>query len=109
MTKKYAYNWVQAWCQDNGWTDLFVERYCYWAFPPGSVLPQPIPLPVLRSLKQKNGLSPTEKGWYSSSVLVSIMAILTSHWLQCPLPLVFAFGFCAIVMAYLDDSPEIAA
>jgi hypothetical protein len=106
MIKKYAYPWVQDWCNQNGWTDLFIERYQYWAFPPGGVMPQPIPLQVLQAIKREKGLSPIERIWYASAIGISITAIASSYWLQCPLPVVAAFGFCALVVAYLDEGDE---
>lgn len=27
------------WCEQQGWTDLFVQEGCFWAFPPCAVLP----------------------------------------------------------------------
>lgn len=108
MMKKYAYQWVQDWCQENGWTDLFIERCHYWAFPPGGVMPQPIPLQVLQKIKREKGLSPTEKWGYGAGLAISILSIVMTYWSQCPLPIVFAFGFCALGVAYLDDEPELA-
>ncbi|MEA5517105.1 hypothetical protein [Nodularia sp. UHCC 0506] len=27
----YSLDWIEAWCQENGWTELFVERRNnYW-------------------------------------------------------------------------------
>jgi hypothetical protein len=30
--KKFCTEWIQEWCQENGWTDLFTVRREYWAF-----------------------------------------------------------------------------
>ena len=49
--KHYCEEWVKDWCFENGWTDLYVERCHYWAFPPGAVMPEPIPPRVLRLIK----------------------------------------------------------
>lgn len=103
MTKRFAYHWVQDWCQENGWTDLFVERYYYWAFPPGAVMPQPIPGQALRAIKTAQGFSPVEWRWYGSAIALGALTLGLSYWLQCPLPLVVAFSFSALVVAYLDD------
>lgn len=103
MTKRFAYGWIQDWCQDNGWTDLFVERYIYWAFPPGAVMPQPIPPQALRAIKTTKGFSPVEWWSYGSALGLSAVTVGLSYWLQCPLPLVFAFAFGAMVVAYLDE------
>ncbi len=52
--KHYSDEWIEEWCQENGWTDLFVERSnSYWAFPPGAVMPEPIPAQALRVIKAK--------------------------------------------------------
>ena len=101
--KKYAYQWVQDWCNEHGWTDLFLERYHYWAFPPGSVIPQPIPFDVLHAIKQEKGLSPTERRWYSLGVSMAALAGVASYCLNTPLPLVLAFSLCAFTIAYLDE------
>ena len=39
MMERYSIQWIEAWCVENGWTDLFIERGGnYWAFPPGGVM-----------------------------------------------------------------------
>ncbi|MEM9136046.1 MAG: hypothetical protein AAGB01_01670, partial [Cyanobacteria bacterium P01_F01_bin.42] len=48
------YPYLMQWCQENGWTDLFVERYEFWAFPPGSVLPLPLPNSVLEDIHSRH-------------------------------------------------------
>ena len=58
----YAAQWIEDWCSENGWTDLFRERTDYWAFPPNAVMPVPIPTQVLRSIKANRGLCFEEKG-----------------------------------------------
>ena len=101
--KKYQVEWIQEWCASNGWTDLFVERYHYWAFPPGAVIPQPIPLSVMDSIKQHKGLSFPERVLYGLCMGCSVLAVLITYWLRCPLPLVGAFTLSALGVAYLDD------
>jgi hypothetical protein len=101
--KQYAYSWVVRWCAENGWTDLFVERYRYWAFPPGAVMPQPIPSQVLQCLHDQHGSSPIELRGYGAMLAASAIGGLLSCWSQCPLPLLAGFGICAMVVAYLDE------
>lgn len=64
---KFCTEWIQAWCQDNGWTDLFRERHQYWAFPPNAVIPAPISAQVLQTIKAEKGLSLEEKVWYGTA------------------------------------------
>jgi hypothetical protein len=101
--KQYAYAWVLRWCAENGWTDLFMERYRYWAFPPGAVMPQPIPAQVLQCLHDQHGASPIEQRWYGLIVAASALAGLLSCWAQSPLPLIAAFALCSLAVAYLDE------
>lgn len=101
--KKYAYQWVQDWCQENGWTELFIERYHYWAFPPDAVMPEPIPVRVLQQLKREHGLSPIERWIYVATAIATVTASLSTFWMQSPLPIVAAFAVCAFAVAYLDD------
>ncbi|MBD1923415.1 hypothetical protein H6F77_20410 [Microcoleus sp. FACHB-831] len=95
--------WIKDWCQENGWTDLFMERRNnYWAFPPGAVMPEPIPSKVLRTIKTEKGLSYGEKVLSISAVSIAIAAAFFSYFLKCPLPLVFAFVFCAVTVGLLE-------
>ncbi len=101
--KHYADEWIQEWCQENGWTDLFIERYNnYWAFPPGAVMPEPIPPHTLRLIKASKGFSQEERIWSTTAIIVAIVATILSYLTQCPLPLVFAFAFGAVTVAQLE-------
>ena len=100
--KHYCEKWLNEWCVQNGWTDLYIERYHYWAFPPGAVMPEPIPPQALRSLKAEKGLSGEEKLWSVSAVIVTLIAAVLSYFLKCPMPLVFAFAFGAITVGRLE-------
>ena len=101
--KHYCDTWIEEWCQDNGWTDLFMERYNnYWAFPPGAVMPEPIPAQVLRLIKLEKGFTVEEKIWSAWAMVTTIGAIASSFLLKCPMPLVFAFAFGAVTMAKLE-------
>ena len=101
--KHYADEWIQEWCQENGWTDLFIERYNnYWAFPPGAVMPEPIPSHTLRLIKASKGLSHQERIWSTTAVIVAILATVLGYMTKCPLPFVFAFAFGAVTVAQLE-------
>ena len=95
--------WIQEWCDRNGWTDLFMERYNhYWAFPPNCVMPEPIPQKVMRLIKSEKGLSSNEQKWLGYAIIASVFAMLVSYFLMTPMPLMFAFAFDAIVVARMD-------
>lgn len=102
--KHYRYEWIQEWCVENGWTDLFCERTDhYWAFPPGAVMPEPIPLKVLRLIKAQKGLCPEERFLLVGVAIASVSALVGTYFWHCPMPLVVAFAFCAIATALLED------
>jgi hypothetical protein len=99
----YSIDWIEAWCQENGWTELFVERRnSYWAFPPGGVMPEPIPNHVLNLIKAEKGLTVEEKVWSASAVISAIVAVISTVIFKCPMPLVFAFAFSAVTVAQLE-------
>lgn len=101
--KHFHDEWIQEWCDNNGWTDLFQERYNhYWAFPPGGVMPEPIPQQVLRLIKLEKGFSNQEQAWLIGVGLVSIIALITSCLWFTPMPVVLAFGFDAVTFARLE-------
>ena len=37
---------AQKWCDQHGWSDLFTHEDKYYAFPPGAVIPQLVPLKI---------------------------------------------------------------
>lgn len=101
---RYHPQWITDWCEEHGWTDVFVECRQFWAFPPGAVLPQPIPLDVLIAIKKDQGMSPLE--WQSCSVLLGLLLLAIAiawHWTT-PLPLLSLFGLMTGWVAWLDDS-----
>ncbi|WP_460202360.1 slr1957 family protein [Scytonema sp. NUACC21] len=101
--KHYHYDWIVEWCQENGWTDVFEERANnYWAFPPGAVMPEPIPNQVLRLIKTQKGMTAQEKFWSISAVIGTIAAVISTYVLKCPMPLVLAFAFDAVTAARLE-------
>lgn len=100
--KRYSEDWLNEWCMENGWTDLYIERYNYWAFPPGAVMPEPIPTHALRLIKAKKGLSGEERVLSISAVVVTVLAVILTFFLHSPMPLVFAFAFGAITVGMLE-------
>ncbi len=101
--KHFHDEWIQEWCDRNGWTDLFQERYNhYWAFPPNGVMPEPIPQKVMRVIKSEKGLSSSEYRWLVSAAVVSVLALFASYFFASPMPLMFAFGFDAITFARME-------
>lgn len=101
--KHFSEDWIKEWCHNNGWTDLFLESRAYWAFPPHGVMPLPIPREVLISIKAEKGFSIEEKIWLFITIIVSSISGLLSYFVASPMPLVFAFSFCAIVFANFDS------
>lgn len=35
---------IQQWCDENNWTEAFSKGGIYYAFPPGAVIPLPVPV-----------------------------------------------------------------
>lgn len=101
--RKYHQTWIQEWCDANGWTDLFLERREYWAFPPHAVMPMPIPSQALQLIKSEKGLSPDERRWVGAAWIAGVTGAVLSYVTQCPMPMVAAFAFCAIVVAQFED------
>jgi hypothetical protein len=99
--------WIEEWCQAHGWTDLYMERQDnYWAFPPNAVLPQPIPVSVLRSIKASKGLTPMERHLTWLGVGISVLSLGLSLVWRSPMPLTIAFAISALIAASLE--PEYA-
>jgi hypothetical protein len=101
--KHYRDEWIEEWCRENGWTDLFVERHDnYWAFPPGGVMPEPIPTQVLKVIKAKKGFTYEERLWSALAVIGTLVAVVSTYLFKCPMPLVFAFALDAVTAAQLE-------
>jgi hypothetical protein len=93
--------YVVGWCQEHGWTDLFIDHYQYWAFPPGAVMPLPVPTDVLQDFQSNRPQNATPL--YVLILLLSGIAAVCS-WLQrSPMPLVFAFCISAMAVGLLDE------
>ncbi|MGL5034187.1 MAG: hypothetical protein ACRC6M_10355 [Microcystaceae cyanobacterium] len=101
--KHFCDDWIQEWCEDNGWTELFQERYNhYWAFPPNAVMPEPIPFKTLRFIKSQKGFCQEEKYWLRWALGASVLGIIFTIVWKSPMPLVLAFGFGAITVAQME-------
>jgi hypothetical protein len=101
--KHFRDEWIDEWCQQNGWTDLVTERQAnYWAFPPNAVMPEPIPNRVLREIKSEKGMSYEEKTLAVVTSAIALIALIFSCGLKCPMPLVLGFAFVAIVMPQFE-------
>lgn len=74
----------------------------YWAFPPGGVMPQPIPPNTLRDLKSQYGMTQQEKVWTSTAIAISLVMVLISYLTKCPMPLIAGFAYAAFVVAGLE-------
>lgn len=101
--KHYCDKWIEDWCRENGWTEVFIERpNSYWAFPPGAVMPEPIPVHVLETIKFEKGWCLEERIWSILAVASTIIASILSFCFKCPIPMVFAFAFSAVTVAQLE-------
>jgi hypothetical protein len=100
---KYSQEFAIAWCQENGWTDFFTAQYRYWAFPPGAVMPLPLPAPALQILSTPKVLTAKEKLAYGIASVAGLVAISGTYWMNSPMPLVLGFTICAIAFAAIDD------
>jgi hypothetical protein len=99
----YCEQWIADWCVENGWTDWFREQSKYWAFPPNSVMPVPIPTSVLRTIKTEKGLSGDERFWCLTALGSACVAATLGYLMGSPMPLVLAFAYSALVFAHLED------
>jgi hypothetical protein len=97
------YQYLQQWCQEHDWTDLFVEQFQFWAFPPGSVIPVPIPTYALEGFYRRRKISIPFRLLILAVIGVSLLAVVRTVLTLSPMPLVFAFGLCMFVFAVLDE------
>lgn len=100
---RFATQWIDEWCNTNGWTDCFKERSGYWAFPPNAVMPVPIPANVLQTIKAEKGLCLEERIWCVAAIASAIVGGGLSYVLASPMPAVAAFAFCAVAVARMED------
>ncbi|MCS6959364.1 MAG: hypothetical protein RMK91_04875 [Pseudanabaenaceae cyanobacterium SKYGB_i_bin29] len=101
--KHFQDEWVEEWCNANGWTELFqAEANNYWAFPPGAVIPEPIPTKILKLIKAQKGLTADEQYWCALAVAFTVIGGGMTLWSANPLPLLLAFAFAAVTVAQLE-------
>lgn len=74
----------------------------YWAFPPGAVMPEPIPQKILRLIKAEKGLCAEERVWVTAAVVATVASVVLSYFTRSPMPVVLGFAFGAIAVAKLD-------
>jgi hypothetical protein len=96
------YRYIQQWCQEHGWTDLFIEQRQFWAFPPGSFIPVPVPASAVKRFYAKYRPT-TQVRVLSLSVMgVALGAVVLTVLTLSPVPLLLGFGCCAIAVALLE-------
>ncbi len=101
--KHYRDEWIEEWCQENGWSEPFAERNDhYWAFPPNGVIPEPISNLTLQVIKAQKGMTLHEKIWLGCAGIFSLLAVAFTYLFKTPMPIVFAFGFSAITAVQLE-------
>jgi hypothetical protein len=101
---KYSQEFALTWCNDNGWTDFFVEQYRYWAFPPGAVMPLPLPNAALKLLPAKQKvLTLQERLLYAATLMCTLASAFLTYWWRSPMPMTVGFMVCAIMVALLED------
>lgn len=96
---KYSYEVALDWCDNHGWTDLFVEQYQYWAFPPGGVMPLPLPPQALEFIDRDRQLTPHQTQLHGIAIGIGLASTLFSYVFQSPLPLVMGFSLCTLTLA----------
>jgi hypothetical protein len=100
---KNLHQYIQQWCEDHGWTDLFMEQCQFWAFPPGSVIPSPVPSHALEKFYRIRKVPAPVKFLNISAFALALGSAVLTIWTGSPIPLVSAFGFCAIAVALAEE------
>jgi hypothetical protein len=103
MMPKVLHHYMQQWCQEHGWTDLFVEQRQFWAFPPGSVLPTPVPTHALEEFYAEREMTPQVGLLNLSSIGATLGAVFLTVLTLSPIPLLVAFGCCIVTVALLEE------
>jgi hypothetical protein len=101
---KYSQDVAMDWCQENGWTDFFIEQYRYWAFPPGAVMPLPLPSDALHLVHKEKILTLPERILYGATLFFTVTTALLTYWLHSPMPIALGFIGCAVAVALLEES-----
>lgn len=84
---------------------MFIEQRQFWAFPPGSVLPVPVPTHAIEGFYSTREMLPQVGLLNLFSVGVTLGAVLLTVVTLSPVPLLLAFGCCAIAVAILEEDP----
>jgi hypothetical protein len=100
---RVLHQYIQQWCQEHDWTDLFVEQRQFWAFPPGAVLPVPVPTHALEGFYAEREMTPQVGLLNLSSPGAALSAFFLTVLTLSPIPLLAAFGCCAIAAALLEE------
>jgi hypothetical protein len=100
---RVLHQYIQQWCQENGWTDLFVEQRQFWAFPPNAVLPVPVPTQALKGFYAEREMTPQVGLLNLSALGAALGAVFLTVFTLSPVPLLAAFGCCAIAVALLEE------
>jgi hypothetical protein len=101
---KVPYDYLQRWCQEHGWTDLFMDQCQFWAFPPGAVLPLPIPAYAFEGF-HSTGAPSARSGWLlnAMAIVCTIVGIVLTTITFSPIPLLAAFAVSAAAVALVED------
>lgn len=78
---------------------FFIEQYQYWAFPPGGVMPLPLPTEGLQFIELPVALSAQQRRLQILALAIALITMGLSGWLQSLFPLVIGFSCCALLMA----------
>jgi hypothetical protein len=96
------YRYIQQWCQEHGWTNLFIEQRQFWAFPPGSFVPVPVPTSAIERFYAKYRPTTQTRVLNLSVMGVALGSVMLTALTLSPIPLLLGFGCCAIVVALLE-------
>jgi hypothetical protein len=99
---RVLHRYIQQWCQEHGWTDLFIEQRQFWAFPPGSFIPVPVPTSAIKRFYANQYPTRQAKVLSLSVVGAALGAVTITALTLSPVPLLLGFGCCAIAVALLE-------
>jgi hypothetical protein len=99
---RVLYQFIQQWCKEHNWTDLFVEQQQFWAFPPDSFIPVPIPVSAIERFYAKRRSAPRFKVTSLSAVGAALSTVALTMLTFSPVPLLLGFGCCVIAVALLE-------
>lgn len=76
---------IQKWCQSNRWTELFTQKGQYYAFPPGAVIPLPVPTEAIEEAKITQERKVHNSKQLLSTILSSLAVIVLTDFFGLPL------------------------